>query len=49
MNYLRTAFLFAALTALFMGIGYLFGGAGRSHHPGAARRYDPAKGHQPHS
>jgi heat shock protein HtpX len=27
MNYLRTTLLLAALTALFMGIGYLFGGA----------------------
>jgi heat shock protein HtpX len=26
MNYLRTAILLACLTALFMGIGYLFGG-----------------------
>jgi heat shock protein HtpX len=28
MNYLRTAILLAGLTALFMGIGYLIGGAG---------------------
>jgi heat shock protein HtpX len=28
MNYLRTAMLLAALTALFMGVGYLIGGAG---------------------
>src|SRR5947199_6410628 len=28
MNYLRTAMLLAGLTALFMGVGYLFGGAG---------------------
>ena len=28
MNYLRTAILLAALTALFMGIGYLIGGGG---------------------
>ena len=27
MNYLRTAILLAGLTALFMGIGYLIGGA----------------------
>src|SRR5262249_29554181 len=27
MNYLRTTLLLTALTALFMGIGYLFGGA----------------------
>ena len=27
MNCLRTTLLLAALTALFMGIGYLFGGA----------------------
>jgi hypothetical protein len=29
MNSLRTTFLLAALTALFMGIGYLFGGGER--------------------
>jgi heat shock protein HtpX len=28
MNYFRTAMLLAGLTALFMGVGYLFGGAG---------------------
>ena len=28
MNYLRTAILLAGLTALFMGVGYLIGGAG---------------------
>ena len=28
MNYVRTAILLAGLTALFMGIGYLIGGAG---------------------
>lgn len=28
MNYLRTAMLLAGLTALFMGVGYLIGGAG---------------------
>jgi heat shock protein HtpX len=28
MNYLRTAILFAGLTALFMAVGYLLGGAG---------------------
>ncbi len=28
MNYLRTAMLLAALTALFMGVGYLIGGSG---------------------
>jgi heat shock protein HtpX len=28
MNYLRTAILLAGLTALFMAIGYLFGGPG---------------------
>ena len=27
MNYLRTAMLLAGLTALFMGVGYLIGGA----------------------
>ena len=27
MNYLRTAILLAGLTALFMGVGYLIGGA----------------------
>ena len=29
MNYLRTAILLAGLTALFMGVGYLIGGAER--------------------
>ena len=29
MNYLRTAILLAGLTALFMGVGYLIGGADR--------------------
>ena len=28
MNYLRTAILLAGLTALFMAVGYLLGGAG---------------------
>src|SRR5881398_1084874 len=28
MNYIRTAMLLAGLTALFMGVGYLIGGAG---------------------
>ena len=28
MSYFRTAMLLAALTALFMGVGYLIGGAG---------------------
>ncbi|HEY0566793.1 MAG TPA: protease HtpX, partial [Xanthobacteraceae bacterium] len=28
MNYLKTAILLAGLTALFMGVGYLVGGAG---------------------
>src|SRR5215211_407867 len=28
MNYFRTALLLAGLTALFMGVGYLIGGAG---------------------
>ena len=28
MNYFRTAILLAGLTALFMGVGYLIGGAG---------------------
>ena len=29
MNYLRTAMLLAGLTALFMGVGFLIGGAER--------------------
>ena len=28
MNYLKTAILLAGLTGLFMGVGYLIGGAG---------------------
>ena len=28
MNIMRTAMLLAALTAIFMGVGYLIGGAG---------------------
>jgi heat shock protein HtpX len=34
MNYLRTAILLAALTALLMGIGYLLGGRGGAVTPG---------------
>ena len=32
MNFLRTAMLLAALTAIFMGVGYLIGGIGRHGH-----------------
>ena len=38
MNYLRTAILLAGLTALFMGVGYLIGGAQRRHDRVAGRR-----------
>ncbi len=32
MNYFRTAILLAGLTALFMGVGYLIGGASGARH-----------------